>query len=319
MDQDTATRGSGFGEAGYHIVRSLQENGFEVPFRDPAAPVELAFAHPHNWKWSAMNYRLGYFPWESTGLKENWVQRMKLTDEIWVPAPWMLIFKDLIDKPFYVYEHGIDFDVWKRTRRVRGERLRFLHLGEPAPRKGGQLALNAFVDLFANKEGVSLTIKADGYSQALGPENRHPYRCWNNVSVILDKLSEPDLVRLVQDHDVLLYPSYGEGFGFIPLQAMATGMPTICTADWAGYKRFILPELRLDSKLEGSPFDIHPGKMWHPDEGHLRHLMQYCYDNFERLAALAYAQVPYIYTDYQWKTLTNKAFRRFDTFSTPPG
>jgi len=37
------------------------------------------------------------------------------------------------------------------------------------------------------------------------------------------------LVSLYENSHCMVYPTTGEGFGMIPFQAIATGMPTICT------------------------------------------------------------------------------------------
>jgi glycosyltransferase involved in cell wall biosynthesis len=50
-----------------------------------------------------------------------------------------------------------------------------------------------------------------------------------------------ELVNLYHRHHVLIYPTWGEGFGFIPAQALASGMPVITTYPWAEYKEFIGP------------------------------------------------------------------------------
>jgi glycosyltransferase involved in cell wall biosynthesis len=107
-------------------------------------------------------------------------------------------------------------------------------MGEPAPRKGGQMVFDTFSEVFGINENATLTIKAHGYNTVRG---RRIYQTSeaspNSRSLELDTYQ---LVDLVQRHDVLLYPSYGEGFGLIPLQAMVTGMPVVCTGAWAPYK-----------------------------------------------------------------------------------
>ncbi len=57
---------------------------------------------------------------------------------------------------------------------------------------------------------------------------------------------------MYHQHDVMIYPTYGEGFGFIPFQALATGMPVISTHEWADYKKYLGP-LKLNSTLIDSP------------------------------------------------------------------
>jgi glycosyltransferase involved in cell wall biosynthesis len=171
------------------------------------------------------------------------------------------------------------------------------------------MVLDAFRDAFGDREDVHLTIKAHYNSTVRGPNNAHPDKAYKNVSVINSELDTDALVDLVHRHHVMVYPSYGEGFGFIPLQAMATGMPTICTEAWAPYKRFLPEELRLNSFLAASPWEhIHPGKMFHPDHKDLVEKMKYADENFNRLAATAFALAPRIHKEYSWDRLTENAF-----------
>lgn len=301
---------TGFGHAGYYFARALQELGHKVPYRDPKAPVEINWAHPIYWDWSSQDsYRIGYTPWESSGIPSPWIQPMKNVDEVWTPSPLIARwFEEAINTPVKVYEHGVDGRLWRTRLREPQDKIKFLHIGEPAPRKGGQLALDAFRKAFGDSNKVSLTIKAYHYNTTRTDGGSHPDR-YSNVSLNCRDILDSELVDMVRNHDVLVYPGYGEGFGLIALQAIATGMPVICTSAWAPYKKYILPELRLDSKLIDSPWpQIHPGKMFEPDADQLVDLYKYAASHIERLADKAYAQAGVVRDRYDWRTLTADAF-----------
>jgi glycosyltransferase involved in cell wall biosynthesis len=76
----------------------------------------------------------------------------------------------------------------------------------------------------------------------------------------------------------MVYPTNGEGFGFIPFDAMATGMPTIVTnltscADFA--------DLAIPLRATWGPgTGIHLGDWAIPDKDHLRELMLDVYENY---------------------------------------
>ena len=118
-----------------------------------------------------------------------------------------------------------------------------------------------------------------------------------------------ELVSLYHSHDVLLYPSYGEGFGFIPLQALATGMPTICTSGWAHYEKYLGP-LKLKSKIIDSPWPFpHEGKVFEPNYKHLLEVMRDVSLNFKPYSSYYYTQSTKIHEDYSWDQLTKNAFK----------
>lgn len=312
MPRDAMITSTGFGHAGYYIARALQNIGHEVPYRDPSAPVEFNWAHPVYWEWSSStSHHIGYTPWESSTVPETWIKPMMAADELWTPSPLIARwFEETLDKPVKVYEHGVDGGLWRVRHRKPADKIKFLHIGEPAPRKGGQLAFDAFRQAFGDSDKVSLTIKAYNYNSIRAEDIRGGSPAgFNNVSLNHRDIMDSEMVDLVRNHDVLVYPGYGEGFGLIALQAMATGMPVICTSAWAPYKKYILPELRLDSKIVDSPWpQIHPGKMFKPDADHLVDLYRYAADHIEELADKAFTRSGAVRQRYDWEKLTSEAF-----------
>lgn len=315
---------NGFGYAGRNIKESLTKLGHQVSFHDESAEIELDFCHPTYFEHYPNQYKIGYSPWESSTLPEGWLDHLASVDEVWVTSPkvkeW---FQEAgVKKEVKVYEHGVD-PIWSPKHRKPQRKIRFLHLGEPAPRKGGQEALEAFREAFGNRDDVHLTIKAFGHSTIRayastfhrgGPRSilGAPHEIYNNVSLMDNALSVDELVGLYHSHDVLVYPSWGEGFGLIPLQALATGMPTICTGAWAPYERF-LGNLSLDSNEYPTKWpDFHPGMMYKPDPQHLVELYRYSADNYDALSTIHFDNAIDVHKEYNWDTLTEKAFSHLE-------
>ena len=314
---------NGYGYAGLNIVNSLKSLGHDVPYSHPKAPVQLNFAQPEHFKMHRDQYQIGYTPWESTKIPDRWRIMLEACDEVWTTSEWCAnVFEYNGFKNTKIYPHGIE-DIWTPKKRQDDGVIKFLHIGEPAPRKAGQMVVDVFTELFGNDPRYSLTIKAyhsnttriyDNYldKNILGL----PHKLFNNINLITDELSNEELVRLYHNHDVLVYPSYGEGFGFIPLQALATGMPTICTYEWADYKRFLGP-LALKSEYIDSPWSFpHEGKVLEPNRKHLVELMIDVSKNFNAYSGYYYAQANKIHKEYSWLQLTNNSFEHiFKKFS----
>lgn len=315
---ENLTLANGYGYAGFKMVTSLQKLGHSVPFGDDSAPVEIAFNQPDHQTWSGTKaYRIQYTPWESTALHPGWLEGFCEADEVWTPSP--LIAKWFneagVDRDIRVYEHGVD-PIWRPRRRRASDKIRFLHHGEPAPRKGGQMALDAFRAAFGDRDDVHLTFKAHSYSAMRVRDSQGsilglPHIMYDNVSFFNQEFDlETQLIPMYQMHDVMVYPSYGEGFGLIPLQAMATGAITICTEAWAPYSRFLLDGCKLQSVLGDSPWqELHPGKLFHPNFDHLVETYRYVYDNIDKLREQAYANSFRVHKEYDWLKLTECAFR----------
>ena len=309
-------RSVGYGYAAYHIIESLNKLGHFVPYQDPKSPVQLNFSQPEHFKLHRGQYQIGYTPWESTKLPQKWFEKMYACNEIWTTSNWC---KDVFEANGFenvkVFPHGIDSDLWKPHKRIQKDKIKFLHVGEPAPRKAGQMVVDAFIYLFGNNPDYELTIKAYKnnttrvYNNYIDKEIIGlPHEKFSNIKLIEDDYNEQQMRDLYYTHDVLVYPSYGEGFGFIPLQALASGMPVISTYDWAHYKNYIGP-LKLKSTLIDSPWPHpHPGQVFEPNYQHLLEVMKDFADNAKAYFGYYYAQSTKIHQDYNWLQLTNNAF-----------
>ena len=53
----------------------------------------------------------------------------------------------------------------------------------------------------------------------------------DDVTIIAKDWTAHQIAAWLQSGDVLLYLSSGEGFGLMPLEAMATGLPVVCAAN----------------------------------------------------------------------------------------
>ncbi|ASR76474.1 glycosyltransferase [Streptomyces phage Tribute] len=302
----------GYGVAGFNMVRSLQKLGHRVPFADKSCPIEIFFSQPDYWEWSnQFNYHIGYTPWESTQLPPGWLEHMNLADEVWTTSEIIRRWYTAAGvKNVRVYPHGID-PIWTPKNRNIYEKMRFLHMGEPAPRKGGQMAVDAFRAAFGDNPDVELTVKAHRLNNARRIENGRilgPITDYSNVKLVTQELPEDHLVGFVKQFHCMVYPSWGEGFGLIPFQALATGMPTICTGKWAHYKDYLGP-LSLDSKLVDSPWPgVHPGKMLEPSFDDLVDKYRFAYEHFDSLSSYFYLQAPKLHAEYNWEKLTEEAF-----------
>ena len=307
---------NGYGYAGENIVKSLNNLGHFVPFQDPKSKVQFNFSQPSYFKLHKNQYQISYTPWESTVIPEDWKEYMDACDEIWTTSDWCAnVFEDNGYRVDKVFPHGID-PIWKPYKRQDDGIIKFLHVGEPAPRKAGQMVVESFISLFGNNPEYSLTIKADQINTTRVYNNfidkniiGAPENLYSNIHLITEVLTNEELVQLYNSHDVLIYPSYGEGFGFIPFQALATGMPTICTNGWAHYEKYLGP-LKLKSKIIDSPWPFpHKGKVFEPNRQHLLELMRDVSINFKAYSNYYFAQSTKIHKDYNWDQLTENAFK----------
>lgn len=307
---------NGYGNSGFNIIKSLQNLGHQVPFNDDEAPVQINFCWPTWFKDMIRpgQYTIGYTPWESTELPDEWLEIFNVCDEVWTTSEWVKnVYEQAgVTVPLKVYQHGVRPD-WKPFKRTPNNVLRFLHQGEPAPRKNGQLAYDAFKAAFPGKTDVSLTLKTSssslitvrtGSGITFGPPGQKES---DNVRVVKDIVTYEELIGLYHSHHAMVYPSAGEGFGLMPLQALATGMPTICTSEWAPYKKY-LGNLGLNSEYVVSPWQkMHPGKVLKVDFDDLVDKYRYLYNNYTEESNTFFKNSFSVHEDYNWENLTKTA------------
>lgn len=311
----------GYGIAGYNILTSLKRLGHNTPWNNPNSPVQLFFSFPSFYAdfIRPSQHKIHLLVWESTEFQPGWKEILEEVDEIWTASDWCKqIVEDNGFKVSNVYPHGITPD-WRPMKRKPQSKLRFLHDGEPAVRKGGQLAYDAFRAAFGDKDDVELTIKAkrsslirdyDRNRSIVGLPDRHA-----NVKIITQLMELPQVIGLYHQHHVMVCPSYGEGFGFPALQGLATGMPTIATAEWAHYRNY-LGELGVESKYIDSPWPHpHPGQVIQPDFDDLVDKYRFAYDNYDSLSSKFFNQSFSVHEEYDWLELTRKSFKNvFERF-----
>lgn len=294
---------NGYGYAAKMCKESLVALGHEVGWRDSTADVEINFIQPHNAIWSGCEYRILYTPWESTLFPEGWIDDFNSVDEVWTPSPviaqWM---QDAgVKKDVKVYQHGVE-PIWYENSPYRIPLGTFdvLHHGAEALRKGGNDTVKAFMNTL-REEDACLTLK-----MLLQGFNVHDTK---HIKIRKNRVPIEELIELYNQSDLLCYPSYGEGFGLAPLQAMATGMPVLVTEGWAPYEYLLPTEMKIESRLIDSPWPVHhPGKVFEPDFDDLMDKLKYHYDNRSEMLLMSERIRQNVIRDYNWIDLTRDAF-----------
>lgn len=314
----------GYGEASVQIFQALGKLGIDCKVKSKSANIGISFIQPNEYTFGKYQYKIGYTPWESTDIPKDWEYPLKEhIDELWVTSPWVAeVFKHKTNKPIFIYEHGID-DTWiPNLKEINSSRpFRFLHIGEPSSRKDAQMVVDAFVNTFGEDPNYELILKCSNLNttQVSDPKDSKikgsPGSFYNNIKTIESFLSVEQMNGLYNLCDVFVYPSWGEGFGLNPLQAMAMGIPTICTAGWATYERYIT--MPLNSTWNVSPWpEIHPGLMLKPNYNELKFYMRDVAKNYNKYAQLSYRNAFLIHKDYNWEKVSRPAAERLKQIKT---
>jgi len=170
---------------------------------------------------------------ESTRVSKGWVDALNERFEaVCVPCPPLVeVYRDSgVQIPIHYVPLGVDLNPPHLTsRRPYPAEFTFLAYTLGDMRKGAHLAMLAFDRLFRDKPGVRLIIKArDGWDNMWIAGLDEPH-----IEVIGGETSEADWHALLARVQCLVFPSYGEGFGLPPREAVLAGLPVIATR-WLG-------------------------------------------------------------------------------------
>lgn len=128
-----------------------------------------------------------------------------------------------------------------------------LYLGTIEPRKNISGLIYAYNRL--RDENVRMVDKQLVLAGASGWRRRSIRRAWERSPYrqdikFLGYVSDEEKEILYKEASVFVYPSYYEGFGFPPLEAMARGLPVV-TSNVSS-----LPEVVADAAISVNPYDI---------------------------------------------------------------
>lgn len=267
-------------------------------------------------------HTIGYTPWESTEVPHNWIAGLRAVDDLWTTSSWVAeIYKQYTkDRDIFILPHGIE-DCW--TPQFRSHRtgpFKFLHVGEPAVRKGGDIVLEAWYKAFSKRRDVRLVYKSvgppwcrvkDKSGSILVAPKSHPL-----IEVHDQVMTQKQLLNLYYNCHALLYPSRGEGFGLIPLEAMATGMPTVIpsTGGLRDFAPYAVATLDNSKWVHSDNEKIHPGLWMDHDVDELIEIMEQLVGDYNSFAQKAYDVTDAVHKKYYWPRVADQAIQRIGEY-----
>ena len=215
-----------------------------------------------------------------------------------------------VKKPIFVFPHGIDKNQFTYKPRIKGEKFKFLYVGECSDRKGIFHLLTAFLDLFEGNENVELHMKSnDAMLFYNGDEVK---RIVDNNPNIIWEISNEGHKRTLELYDechVYVYPSRADTFGMTVLEAMGCGLPVISTSEPGSTE--LVQGLYYQVSTETVPVINHPwmlGEWGEPNTDDLKKLMKLLYEKYDEIVIPEKLKEisEYVNENYNWGKVSEK-------------
>jgi len=234
----------------YEIKNALTKINFDLTVLDVNCLVNVSFGSPDMHTFIPNAYNIFYSAVDKENISEDDIVSLNRANEVWTPSSINFeALKSLLSVPVYKIPFGVSGSFLPTKRKIN-DSFNFLHVGEQDGKSNTDEIVAAFIQEFAHNDNVTLTLKSrseepwvvidDGNGNYVSPDVIH-----KNIKVLNKVLFPSDYVNILHTHNCLVSAAQDKSFGFIPLEAIATGMPVISTYDWSDYSELI--EYKLDS------------------------------------------------------------------------
>lgn len=189
-------------------------------------------------------YNIGFLFWETIGVTKEFVDCCNLMDEIWTCGEiHKKTFKDSgIKVPIKVIPQSIDLN-FKREEPFPvsfDSSFIFYSIFQWTERKNPRALVETYWKTFENNDDVVLLLKvyranfSEDEKQSIRDnilfwKKKQPQKHYPRIELILDGMTNDEMVKLHSTGDCFVSAHRGEGWGMPQMEAMACGNPIIST------------------------------------------------------------------------------------------
>ena len=276
--------------------------------------------------------KIAYNVWETTRQPDNFFERLKTFDQVWVPSEWQrqcTIEQGIPADKVKVVPEGVDTETYKPISRVIsnpiGRPFRFVLAGRWDYRKSIREIIETFTNTFSEDEDVELVVNVDNIFANDGlkttEERLQKYGLTHSKIRVVHHLSKNEYVQLLQSSDVFVSCARGEGWNLPLIEAMSCGIPSIYS-DWGGQLQFakgrgvpvrIIGEVPAAIKDgDGTWINDATGNFAEPDFDDLSQKMLDVKENFKSYKKKALDDSDEIRKEFTWKNAAHIAKQILD-------
>jgi len=291
----------------------------------PDINLVLSETNHHYFYDSYVGPKIAYNVWESTLQPEEYFEKLKEFDELWVPSKWQ---KEVTIKQGYdsdkikVVPEGVDTNIFypeETTHELTSDgRFKFFLAGRWDYRKSTKEIIETFLNTFTNNKPVDLIVsidnvfgkEIDGFETT--EERLAHYNLIDPRIKIVHFPSREDYIKILKSCNVFLSCSRSEGWNLPLIEAMACGTPSIYS-NCSGQLEFAQNKGIPVNILGEKPADINsyarykmsdlPGNYYEPDFNHLQLMMMYSYIKHDECKKRALKESEEIRRNFSWENI----------------
>ena len=295
--------------------------------------IVLCETHHHVFYQNYRGPKIAYNVWESTKQPEEFFNKLKEFDQIWVASKWQrdcTIEQGMDPLKVKVVPEAVDGTIFKPNSKAtlpeyKDNRFKFVLFGRWDFRKSTKEIIESFLKEFNKNEPVDLIVSIDnpfandGYKTT--EERLKHYKLDDPRIKIKHFPSRKDYIQYLQKGHVFLSCARSEGWNLPLIEAMACGTPSIysnCSAQLEFAKNKGLP-VKIKNKIPAkqgeyssySQSDL-PGEIYEPDFSDLKKVMRDAYQNYNKHKNQALIDSKLIRKKFTWKNAAKIATKEIN-------
>jgi len=284
-----------------------------------------------------------YFAWETTHILPSFMNVLHSVEYIWVPSEWqkeILINNGLDSNKISIVCEGVDPNKFYPKKR-NNEKFTLLHIGTWEYRKSTYEIVKSFIELFGNNNDVVLKLGIHNklrYQESTYETFKRFGLPINENIIFLPNLTEDEYINEIQNADLYLSCSRGEGWNLPLIQAMSCGVPSVYSK-CGGQLEFTKGELGYGIDIVGtydakrkilinnneyyweSLSEYAPNMLYEPDYLQFKNEIKKIYksflmNNYSYILDKSLNESKIIHSDFNWDYVVKKACDEIERIKT---
>jgi len=276
--------------------------------------------------------KIAYNVWESTLQPQDFFNKLKEFDEMWVPSKWQrecTINQGYDPNKIKVVPEGVDTNIFfpdeTATHPLTKDKFTFFLAGRWDYRKSTKEIIETFLKTFDKNEPVNLILSVDNPFSGDGMNNTEERLKYYNLEderlTVLDFQPRDEYVNLLKSTNVFLSCARSEGWNLPLIEAMACGTPSIYS-ECSGQLEFaqgkgIPVKIIGETPVSGSTynhFNSSVGNYYEPDFEDLSKQMRYVYESYKYCKTIALEESEQIRNEFNWEKVAELGFETIKDF-----